>query len=318
MKTLLRAALLNSKASPARAVLFDGTSARAVTHIDAVGCMHTIIESGDWNFNSTTLVSADDLKIALSAARSQTWNADTLNGVRLAHSGDISAFDASFPTNGFIKIMDGNCSIIEQVAPAMSDDTDARYYLCGLMFAKNGDVVGCDGHRLHIANHAHSGMSDVILPRQAIDIALSRGLLNISIHESGKWARVAYKGGYIITPTIDGKFPDYQRVVPKDARVKRVGFGKAEIANLTAALRVAKSSKNIFAKIESDGSLRVGADITMPGFASFNDAPTGVNLAQLLDAMRAAGSGEIRLSDTRESLLIVKDNYKAVVMALRT
>ena len=132
--------------------------------------------------------------------------------------------------------------ISQSVLKAMIDRTehamakqDVRYYLNGLLFEfqpKAFTVVATDGHRLAVQQQSVSCDTDrpVIIPSKAV-VELKRllqdtGDCTISIGQNH--VKVDLNERTFITKLIDGRFPDYQRVIPKtsafDIRVNRESF----------------------------------------------------------------------------------------------
>lgn len=101
---------------------------------------------------------------------------------------------------------------------------DVRYYLNGVLFIVEGNqakAVATDGHRLayNAITIADAGeKSEVIIPRKVI-VELSKLLSDddedeIEIEFSAQQLRARFSGIEMTTKLIDGKFPDYQRVIP--------------------------------------------------------------------------------------------------------
>src|SRR5882672_5969240 len=103
---------------------------------------------------------------------------------------------------------------------------DIRYYLNGLLMVVEDEqlkLVATDGHRLAYASHKIGGKSlarqEVILPRKTI-IELSK-LLDESddpvvIDLSASQARFKFGNVVLVSKLVDGKFPDYGRVIPQN------------------------------------------------------------------------------------------------------
>jgi DNA polymerase-3 subunit beta len=101
---------------------------------------------------------------------------------------------------------------------------DVRYYLNGVLLLIEGNklkVVATDGHRLAFnagiieGNHEKQ---EIILPRKAVTELCK--LLNdtsesVELEFSTQQAKANFSGITLITKVIDGKFPDYERVIPK-------------------------------------------------------------------------------------------------------
>ena len=104
---------------------------------------------------------------------------------------------------------------------------DIRYYLNGLLLALDRTevrLVTTDGHRLSYAAgtiSAEHEKREVILPRKAIQelLKLLRDVEEeVSIELFSSQARFAFGDIELITKVIDGKFPDYGRVIPTNYR----------------------------------------------------------------------------------------------------
>src|SRR5665647_1895498 len=142
----------------------------------------------------------------------------------------------TLPAQDFPKLnsnlADANKIILEQsllknlllsVQYAMAQQ-DVRYYLNGVLLLIEGNqlkVVATDGHRLAFnagnidGNHEKK---EIILPRKAVTELCK--LLNdtnesVELDFSAQQAKANFSGITLITKVIDGKFPDYERVIPK-------------------------------------------------------------------------------------------------------
>lgn len=101
---------------------------------------------------------------------------------------------------------------------------DVRYYLNGVLLIVDGNklkVVATDGHRLAYNSGTIDGdyeKQDIILPRKAV-AELSKLLAdtdeNVELEFSQQQVKATFSGITLITKVIDGKFPDYERVIPK-------------------------------------------------------------------------------------------------------
>jgi len=101
---------------------------------------------------------------------------------------------------------------------------DVRYYLNGVLLIIDSDklkVVATDGHRLAYnagAIDGHYEKQEIILPRKAVS-ELSKLLADsdesVELEFSQQQVKVTFSGITLITKVIEGKFPDYERVIPK-------------------------------------------------------------------------------------------------------
>ena len=122
--------------------------------------------------------------------------------------------------------------LINQVHFAMAVH-DIRYYLNGILFVaegKNLTLVATDGHRLALAQATldiEIPKQEVILPRKTV-LELQRLLKDESKDEkegdegliemrfAGNQAKFSFSGMEFVTKLVEGKFPDYNRVIPKN------------------------------------------------------------------------------------------------------
>ena len=141
-------------------------------------------------------------------------------------------------------------TLINQVHFAMAVH-DIRYYLNGILFVAEGKqltLVATDGHRLGLAQaqlETDIPKQEVILPRKTV-LELQRLLKDekdggdgpIEIRFAGNQARFNFSGMEFVTKLVEGKFPDYNRVIPKNHK-NSVILGRTTLL----ALRRARISK---------------------------------------------------------------------------
>ncbi len=113
--------------------------------------------------------------------------------------------------------------LIEKTQFAMAQQ-DVRYYLNGLLLEMTGGIlraVATDGHRLAMSEESE-GMNDfddfqIIIPRKAV-LELGRMLddsdREISVEVGANNVRIMMGDTTFTSKLIDGKFPDYRKVVP--------------------------------------------------------------------------------------------------------
>ena len=114
--------------------------------------------------------------------------------------------------------------LIEKTHFSMAQQ-DVRYYLNGMLL-ETGDghlrAVATDGHRLALCRAALDGKQDeqqVIVPRKGV-LELQRlmtgdGDLNIEL--GANHIRIQLDGIRFTSKLIDGRFPEYERVIPKES-----------------------------------------------------------------------------------------------------
>lgn len=215
---------------------------------------------------------------------------------------------------------------------------DIRYYLNGLLLVISANkitVVATDGHRLALASAPHDveGGQEVILPRKTI-LELSKLMSDnddpVEIELSPTQARFSFGGIVLISKLVDGKFPDYTRVIPTSHTKKLL---LKRIVLLQALQRAAILTNEKFKGVRwvlVDGSLKIicsnneqeeaqeELDVDYAGEAL--DIGFNVNYLQDVLTNLDCENVECALGDANSSALITvpgNDNFKYVVMPMR-
>lgn len=216
---------------------------------------------------------------------------------------------------------------------------DIRYYLNGMLVVLEGDemkVVATDGHRLSYASgkvEQAQEKREVILPRKAV-LELSRLLadtdepVNIQIYAG----QVRFRFGSVdmVTKLIDGKFPDYTRVIPANYQ-KHITLTRTEL--LQALQRAAILSNEKFRGVRwmlTANALRISctnneqeeAQEELEVDYSGDALDVGFNITYLLDVLNHVHAERIdcAFGDANSSMLVtLPDNpdYRYVVMPMR-
>ena len=228
--------------------------------------------------------------------------------------------------------------LLHQVSFAMAVH-DIRYYLNGILFVAEGkqlSLVATDGHRLAFASatlDTEVPRQEVILPRKTV-LEMQR-LLNdqdgaIEMQFAGNQARFSFEGMEFVTKLVEGKFPDYNRVIPKNHK-NSVTLGRtALMATLQrAAILTSDKFKGVRLHIEP-GTLRVAANNAEQEEAvdeleidyGGDTIEIGFNVTYLIDVLGNMGQDMVRidLADANSSALVtIPDNsqFKYVVMPMR-
>lgn len=228
--------------------------------------------------------------------------------------------------------------LINQVHFAMAVH-DIRYYLNGILFVAEGKsltLVATDGHRLALAQSqldVEIPKQEVILPRKTV-LELQRLLKEedtpIEMRFAGNQAKFGFSGMEFVTKLVEGKFPDYNRVIPKNHK-NHVTLGRAPLlASLQrAAILTSEKFKGVRVNIEP-GVLRIASSNAEQEEAKEElevdyggDAiEIGFNVTYLMDALANMGQEmvKIELQDTNSSALITvpeQAGFKYVVMPMR-
>ena len=229
-------------------------------------------------------------------------------------------------------------ALIAQVHFAMAVH-DIRYYLNGILFVAEGrslTLVATDGHRLALAQatlDVEMPKQEVILPRKTV-LELQRLLRDedtpIEMRFAGNQAKFAFSGMEFVTKLVEGKFPDYNRVIPKNHK-NHVTLGRVPLlASLQrAAILTSEKFKGVRLNIEP-GSLRIASSNAEQEEAKEEievdyggDAiEIGFNVTYLMDALANMGQEMVTLSlqDANSSALLTvpeQSGFKYVVMPMR-
>jgi DNA polymerase III subunit beta len=228
--------------------------------------------------------------------------------------------------------------LLSQVSFAMAVH-DIRYYLNGILFVAEGkqlSLVATDGHRLAYASallDVEVPRQEVILPRKTV-IEMQRLLSDadgaIEMQFANNQAKFAFEGMEFVTKLVEGKFPDYNRVIPKNHK-NRITLGRLPLlATLQrTAILTSDKFKGVRLNIEP-GTLRVASnnaeqeeavdeiDIDYAG----DSIEIGFNVTYLIDALTNMDQEMVKLelSDGNSSALFtIPDNatFKYVVMPMR-
>jgi len=228
--------------------------------------------------------------------------------------------------------------LLGQVSFAMAVH-DIRYYLNGILFVAEGkqlSLVATDGHRLAFASatlDVDVPKQEVILPRKTV-IELQRLLSDaegaIEMQFANNQAKFTFDGMEFVTKLVEGKFPDYNRVIPKNHKNK-ITLGRTALLATLQRTAILTSDKFKGVRLNIDpGSLRVASnnaeqeeavdelDIDYGG----DSIEIGFNVTYLIDALTNMSQDmvSVELSDGNSSALFtIPDNatFKYVVMPMR-
>ena len=228
--------------------------------------------------------------------------------------------------------------LLRQVEFAMAQQ-DIRYYLNGLLLEVDGNklnLVGTDGHRLSFTsatlNQSYE-KNNVILPRKTV-IELIKLLEDndeeVTIEIAAGQVNFAFGEMRLISKVIDGKFPDYNRVIPT---AHSNTFTVNRMAILTAmqrasilsnekyrGIRMVLSHNNI--KLISTNTEQEEAEEELEITYAQESLDIGFNVTYLIDVLNNTQQENINFSfaDANSSCLITlseDDDYKYVVMPMR-
>lgn len=229
--------------------------------------------------------------------------------------------------------------LIDKTSFAMANQ-DVRYYLNGLLFefADGGlKTVATDGHRLAVCDF--EGELDVDYNRQLI--VPRKGVMELSrmLSDSDDVVELALgknhvrlvKGSTVFTSKlIDGRFPDYQAVIPLGTD-RHIHVDRDQFTHALQRAAILSNEKYRGVRLEaSDGAIKIVAHNPQHEEAveelvaelNFDQLAIGFNVTYLLDALTALDSDTVtlELKDANSSCLICdkgKDSERHVVMPLK-
>ena len=123
---------------------------------------------------------------------------------------------------------------------------DATWCLCGVLFAKNGDVVGCDGSMAYIGEHNSEIENDIIVSF-VCKIPSKFGVAELTFNGDEKEGIVKFYDAVFLTKVIssgmvqivDGKYPDYTKLCTKNkSKTDEIGFHAGYLGTLEKIAKI--------------------------------------------------------------------------------
>jgi DNA polymerase-3 subunit beta len=216
---------------------------------------------------------------------------------------------------------------------------DIRYYLNGVLFSVDGStlrVVATDGHRLSFASQSlqgDHGTVEAILPRKTV-LELIKLLGDtddpVELAIGSNQARFRFGGIEIVSKIVEGKFPDYQKVIPTTHK-NRVSLDRSTLAqslNRAAILSnekirgvrlvFTKDALSIICTNNEQEEAEEGLAVDYDG----DPLDIGFNISYLLDVLNhvESPSVSVTMGDSNSSALVQmpgREDFKYVVMPMR-
>lgn len=229
--------------------------------------------------------------------------------------------------------------LIERTAFAMAQQ-DVRFYLNGLLFDLQESTLRCvatDGHRLALCEAelpapAQSG-KQIILPRKGVlelQRLLEGGDKELELEIGRSHVRVRRSDVSFTSKLIDGRFPDYQSVVPigadKEVQVNRdvlrAALQRAAILSNEKFRGVKLEVEPNQLKISAHNPENEEAIEEVEANTSVSGLAIGFNVTYLLEALSALRGEDVvlQLRDSNSSALVresTDERSRHVVMPLR-
>jgi DNA polymerase-3 subunit beta len=260
---------------------------------------------------------------------------------------------ATLPASDFPKVEGGDADIlvpleptalaglIDQVSFAMAQQ-DVRVFLNGMLLEIGDDyirAVATDGHRMAMSTKpcspekAIESRKQAIVPRKAV-LELSRLLdeedEELKLQLGTNHLRVTKGAFTLTTKLVDGQFPDYEKVVPKDAsrtisgdrNTLRQGFQRASILSNEKYRGVRLVIADDQMTIKANNPEQDEAEETVPVQFDGEQLEIGFNVSYLLDVLSVLLGDDVQISvsDANSSALLEdpsKEGAIYVVMPMR-
>ncbi|GLR71265.1 DNA polymerase III subunit beta [Agaribacter marinus] len=228
------------------------------------------------------------------------------------------------------EISQGNLKyLIDSVQFSMAQQ-DVRYYLNGMSLETSDNeirTVATDGHRLAMAampyNASTLPQKQVIIPRKGV-LEISRLIedndTNIKVQVGSNHIRVFSNLFIFTSKLVDGRFPDYNRVVPKDTdkglvvnrNAIKSAFSRAMILTNEKFKGVRLNLEQNELKITANNPEQEQAEEIIEVNYDGEPLEIGFNVVYLIDALNVLESNSVifKLSDSNASALVQGMNIK--------
>jgi DNA polymerase-3 subunit beta len=228
--------------------------------------------------------------------------------------------------------------LLNQVQYAMASQ-DIRYYLNGLLLISEGktlSAVATDGHRLAMAS-VEQGKKDAatetIIPRKTI-LELVKLLADtedgVHIEQAQNQISFSFADKRLISKLIDGKFPDYRKVLPaanqNHLQTERQGLLQSLQRAAILSNEKCRGVRLVLTKdrlqIISSNAEQEEAQEEMEVSYTGEALDVGFNVTYLIDVLANMGTKMIscKFGDANSSCLITapgNESFKYVVMPMR-
>ncbi len=228
--------------------------------------------------------------------------------------------------------------LIEKTHFAMAQQ-DVRYYLNGMLLETGGKhlrAVATDGHRLSLCQAEVDGgklsEQQLIVPRKGV-IELQRllsGEGSVTLEFGSNHVRVHLDGIRFTSKLIDGRFPEYERVIPQesdnelkaDKDVLRGALQRTAILSNEKYRGIRLTIRDSGVNLQAHNPDQEEAEEELEVAYSGDDIEIGFNVNYLLDAIGGVDGEMVKFSvvDSNSSCLIRdpdNEDCKFVVMPMR-
>ena len=249
------------------------------------------------------------------------------------------------PTNNIIELRESKktiANVFKSVSFSMAHQ-DVRYYLNGLYLQiADGQIcaVATDGHRLALNYATLSNKlelnvgktNEFIIPRKAVieieKLCDDDEMIDITFYDQHLVVESEYVK--LTTKLIEGKYPDYKKVVPKEEQSKVV-LNRKEFLNGLQRVSVLAAEKykgiklsvnDNLVQLNSSNTEQEEAEVQLNCSNKSLSISMGFNVSYLIEGLSNASCEkiELMLSDPQASALILNPelkDFKYIVMPMR-
>jgi DNA polymerase-3 subunit beta len=216
---------------------------------------------------------------------------------------------------------------LKKITPS-TDTNNPKFELNGaLIDIKNDSInfVSTDTRRLAIVNVANTNETElsIILPKKAIIEIQKLFFDNIEIYYDNTYLIIRSDQYIFFTKLINGKFPDYTRIVPKEI-AKTMMLPKAQmidaikqITTISNDLKITFDANAIGFESLSDDNIEAKTELEFQtGFQS--PFMVAVNSRYILDFIAQTKNAEfsIGLNESNMPFVLEDENFKTIVMPI--
>ena len=276
-------------------------------------------------------IQLNDDKLAIHAGRSR-FTLSTLPASEFPSSDQSESLASYQVSQGKLR------RLVDKTSFAMAHQ-DVRHYLNGLLLEFRGDqlrAVATDGHRLALSEmdaDLPGEPRSLIVPRKGV-MEINRILedidepLNVIVGQG--FLRIDRERIIMTTKLIDGRFPDYEAVIPM-ATDNALMANRSDMIDALQRAAILSNEKYRGVRLDMEpGTVRVVAHNPQQEEAveeieaehNFDQLKVGFNVNYLLDALHAIDGDQVRvaLRDANSSCLVTaidSDSVRQVVMPLK-
>jgi len=249
----------------------------------------------------------DDTVLNIKAGRSRLQ-------LPLLPATDFPAMEAGGFSHEFEISASSLSRVLSSVGFAVSSE-ETRYYLTGIFMHRTDNhlaFAATDGHQFaHMKISAPDGsenMPDVIIPRGVLNLlahcAKAEGMIKISL--SDRKIRVSYQDGVTVTSKlVDGRFPDYQRIIPttndkiyivdREALLTAVGRVSLVVGERSESVKFTFGADDVRLEIDNPATGRM-EDAVALSESPAEETVIGLNYKYCINVLGATDAEEIRFA----------------------